>query len=210
MLVVRADLDVTSKHVCVITLHQGVQGFMKSELFVRFQPDLEITPADYPLEREDLCYVNYLLERKLGKPFAVKPDFRFLPIKELESLLGVKLRHPIDCLSGYFGALPALACRVADSGSVIADEEYRLVAQLLKLAELLRRHHVAYVKAFPRRIHAEVYAQRAAFFRSGFYAREQLRLASFAQDALAARVAEFRALVGELGAAHKDCNLFFG
>ena len=61
------------------------------------------------------------------------------------------------------------AARIADQGGVIADDQHRLVAELLKKAQLAQWHGMAEVNINPRWINAILDAERLA----GLYAALQ-------------------------------------
>src|SRR5207245_5319251 len=74
------------------------------------------------------------------------------------------------------GRTPA---RVANQGSEVADDQHRLVPEVLKLAQLHQRHGVPEMNVRGGRIHPELHAQRP----TGLETREQLLLGKDARHA---------------------------
>ena len=97
-----------------------------------------------------------------------------------------------------------LRTRVSDRGSVVADQEDHLMAQILELAELLERDEVPNVQVRARWVDAQVDAQGT----TKFQLRAEL-ISHLVLEALAARDADLPlgSFVGKTGATHQARQL---
>src|SRR6185437_11365376 len=102
-------------------------------------------------------------EQTLGRhvePFAVVADLRALRVEDLERLLAVGLGVAVELLAVELRARGRTSARIADAARVVPDDEDHLVAEILKLAQLLQHHGVSEVYIRRRRVDAELDAER--------------------------------------------------
>ncbi len=91
------------------------------------------------------------------------PDFEFIfgGVENFAGLFEVRLSVGFDLVGCQHRPGDVLACRVADSGSVIADYKDSLMAEVLELAHLSQDDGVAEMDVGAGRVEAELYAQGA-------------------------------------------------
>ena len=99
---------------------------------------------------------------ELAQPLGVVADDRALAVEDLEGLLGVGAAVRLDLLEREHRAGAVLVAGVADERREAADEQDRLVAELLELAQLAHGDGVAERQVGRRGVDAEVDAQRPA------------------------------------------------
>src|SRR5439155_818634 len=120
-----------------------------------------------------------VFERQLRQPLAVVTHLGPLAVEDLEDLLGKGARVRLDLGPGEDRPGGRTPARVANQGREVADDQHRLVPEVLKLAQLLERHRVPEMNVRGGRIHPELHAQRPA----GFETRAQLLLGKDAHHA---------------------------
>ncbi len=86
--------------------------------------------------------VDKVGEGELAQPVGVVADDGAFRVQHLEGLLSVRPRVGLQLLGSQHGARALLVAGVADQAGEVADEEGRLVPQVLELAQLAHGHRV--------------------------------------------------------------------
>ncbi len=104
---------------------------------------------------------NDIGEAHAFEPLGVSAHFEAgrVGVEDLAGLLDVGLGVGVDLLGGEHGARLALAGRVADAGGVVADDEDRLVAEVLEGAHDAQDDGVAHVDVGAGGVHAQLDTQ---------------------------------------------------
>jgi hypothetical protein len=98
----------------------------------------------------------------LAHPARVELNARFALIKNLEDLRLIGLGIGLDFLWRQRRTGRILPRRVADHPGEIADQEYDLMPQLLKLAHLVDQDRMPEMQVRCRRVKARLYSERPA------------------------------------------------
>jgi len=129
--------------------------------------------------------------------------------KDFADLGEISLGVDVDLLAAEDGAGGVSAGGIADAGSVIADDQHRLVSQLLELPDDSQRNRMSERDVGSGGIHAELDPQRLA----GLGAAEQFApQIVFVEDSLAAAGEELNLLIDGNrhlcgGILEAECNL---
>ena len=115
-------------------------------------PVPEIFALKHLLQRHHAVEANDLFELHWFEPFAVRDDARASGIEHLECLLAIGLGVGHDLFAAQLWASRGPAARVADHRSEIADDQNRLMTEILKLPQLPENQRVAKVKIRTRGI----------------------------------------------------------
>ncbi len=95
------------------------------------------------------------------KPFAVAADFQLVArkVEHLARLLEVGSGVGLDFLRGEHRACFGPSTRITDHGRIVADDEDRLVTEVLKLPQLPQHHGMAEGQVRCRGVHSKLDAQ---------------------------------------------------
>ena len=144
-------------------------------------PRLEIFALQHLLQRHAAVQANHVFERHRAEPVAVAHRFCARRIENLERLLAISCRVCHHFLMRQMRPRNGAAARVADHSGEIADDENRLVTEILKLPQFSQNNRVPKMNIGCRRIDPEFDPQRPAereFFAQFVFA-DDLRRALF-------------------------------
>ena len=100
--------------------------------------------------------------RELVHPGRIEDDFGPVAVEDLEDLVAIGRGVARDVLARQRRPRRVLAGRVADHPGEITDQKQDVMAELLKLPELVQQHRVAEVQVGRGRVEAGLDAQRLA------------------------------------------------
>ncbi len=158
----RADLDVRLQSDGVVGLHEGVEELVDVDGVAALAPQGEVVALEELADGEVGGDLDQLLEVELAQPFGVVADDRAVAVEDAEGLLGVGAGVLLDLLEREHGAGAVLVAGVADERREAADEQYRLVAEVLELAQLAHGDGVAEGEVGRRGVDAEIDAKGTA------------------------------------------------
>ena len=124
---------------------------------------------------------DQVVQAQVAQPLRVVAHDRLRLVQDLRRLLEVGRLVRADRLRVDLRAQLVLVGRVADERRHVADQEHRLVAEVLELAQLAQRHRVPQRERGRRRVDAEVDAQGAVLLQP----LAQLRLEGAPQASVA-------------------------
>ena len=161
LLVRPAELHVGLDRDGVVRLAERVQELVQMNRQVLAEPLLEVVALEQPVHGRPARQLDDVVERHRAQPLAVEHDARPLGIQNQAVLLAIGARVVLDLVRGQRRARFGLARRVPDQPREVADHENRLVAEILKLPELLQDDRVAEVNVGGGGVQPELDAQRA-------------------------------------------------
>ena len=105
-------------------------------------PRLEIFALQHLLQRHPTVESNDIFKRHGSKPVAIANGFCPRRIENLKCLLAVSRRIRLDFTVGQLRPRHRATARIANHSSEIADDQNRLMAQLLKLPQFPQNNGV--------------------------------------------------------------------
>ena len=108
---------------------------MGADRVLFFDPRLEIFALQHLLQRHAAVQANHVFERHDAKPVTVADCLRAFGIKNLKRLLAISLRVCNHFLMRQVRPRHGPAARVANHSGEIADDQNRLVPEILKLSQ---------------------------------------------------------------------------
>ena len=125
-------------------------------------PFAEILALENLLQGDAAVQPDDLFKRHRSKPIAIANRFGADRIENLEGLLAVTFRIGQHFLVRQVRPRCRSTARITDHSGKIADNKYRLVAEILELAQLSQNDRVAEMNIRTRWIDTEFHAQRSA------------------------------------------------
>ena len=163
-LVGAAELNVGLQRDRVVALHQSIHELVHVDRLLRVDPvRLNVSRAGELLHGEVRGQVDDVAERHLAEPLAVAADLGADGIEQLEGLILVGLGVAVEDLGRLHRAQRVLVRRVADQSGEVADQQDRLVSELLEQGQLAQRDAVADVQVGRGRVNPEIDAQGTVF-----------------------------------------------
>src|SRR5207249_11452918 len=101
---------------------------------------------------------------QLVRPSGVEQDFSLVGVQDLENLILIGFRVPQYLLPRKRRSRRVLAARVTDHPREISDKELDVMAQVLKLAQLVDHHRVPELQVGRSRVQSELHSQRPSGF----------------------------------------------
>src|SRR5262245_27612703 len=114
----------------------------------------EVVALEHARNRHARAEAQDVREREAREPFAVAVDLRTRGIEDLEDLVRVRARVRLDLGRGEDGTGRRAPARIADERREVADDQHRLVPELLELAQLEEGNRVPEVDVRRGRINA--------------------------------------------------------
>ncbi|MDF2640998.1 MAG: peptidase [Pseudomonas sp.] len=148
----------------VVTLHQRVQEFVDGDRLIALITLVEVIALKHPRHGVLRRQTNEVSRAELVHPRGVERDFGFLGIENLEDLRLVGLGVVEYLLARQWRTSCALAARITDHAGEVTDQEYDLVAQILKLTKLINKDGVPQMQIRRRRVEPCLDTQRLATF----------------------------------------------
>jgi hypothetical protein len=174
-LVGSADFDVRPDFYGIPALHDWVLQLVEADFLTCLEASAEVLALEHLLESDTAVELEDFLVSHFAEPVAVVNDFSFRAVEDFEGLVRVGGGVDEDLVASEGRAGRRAAGWVANGGGEVADEKDRLVAEELKLAELLKRDRVAEVDVWRGGIDSEFDAERAAkaeFFQEFFFGKD--------------------------------------
>ena len=176
-----AQLDIRADHHRVPALHDGILELVKAHRFPLLVARLEILALHHLLQRHAAVELHHLVEAHHLEPFAVEDGPRPLRIEDFVSLLLEALRIRHHLIVRELRARLRAARRVADHRREIADDEDRLMPEVLELPQLREPDGEPEMDVRRRGIDAQLHVERLAAAQLGeeFRLGNDLRGAAF-------------------------------
>ncbi len=158
----------------------------------RLRPEAfgEVVALQHALHGDLTGQAQDVEERKFAEPVAVAVDLGLADVDDLADLGQVIARIVLDLFGGQPGPRLVPTAGVADQGSVIAEDQHRLMAQFLEQLQFAQGNGVAEMDVDPGGVDAVLDAQGLAGldapgqFADQFVARLDLLDSAFDQDQL--------------------------
>lgn len=122
----------------------------------------EVVALQHPRDRVPGGKLDQIRRVQIGHPAGIEQHQSLGRIENLENLRLVALRVLDYFVPGQRRAGGALAGGIADHPGEITDQEQHLVAQILKLPQLVDQHRMPKVQIGGRRVEARLDSQRLA------------------------------------------------
>ena len=119
----------------------------------------EIVAREHLLDRHVAAELDGIEERHLAEPVAVGADLGLSSVEDAVSLVEVSRGVGGNLLGREYGASGRPPRGVANPGGEVANDEHGLVAEVLKLAELIQADHVTEGQVGPGRVDPQFDAQ---------------------------------------------------
>ncbi len=174
-LVRAADFDVAPHFDGIAPLQERIQKFDDGNRRFRGVALGEVVAFEHPRDGHLAGKLQRVEHRHFAEPLAVAAHFGLFGIENFERLVEVGFRVLVDFLFRQNRASGGTTGRIADARREVADDEHRLVTELLKLAQLVEDDHVPEREVGARRIDAELHAEffpRLEAFKKLFAAEE--------------------------------------
>src|SRR5512135_304476 len=162
LLIRSAKLHVGLHRHRVIALHEGIEELVHCDRLVGPEALAEIVALEHARDGVACREPNDSLGTELVGPRGIEQDFGLFRIENLEYLLAVGRRIAGDLVARERRARLVLARGVADHAGEVADQELHLVAEFLKMPQLVDDHGVTEVQVGRRRVQAELDTQPPA------------------------------------------------
>ena len=134
-----AELHVRLDRDRVVRLHQRIEQLRDRDRLTSGVAAGEVVALEHLRDGHHPRELDDVGERQAGEPLAVPPYLRPLGDEDLEGLLEVRLRVPVDLVVREDRALARPPGRVADPRRVVADDEHAGVTLVLEGAHALQR-----------------------------------------------------------------------
>ena len=157
-----SEFHVGFHHHRIPSLHDWILNFMGADRVLCFDPRFEIFPLQHLLQRHAAIQANHVFERHGAKPVTVAHCLRALGIKNLKRLLAISRRVCDHFLMRQVRPRNGPTARVANHSGKIADDENRLVPEVLKLSQFSQNNRVPKVNIRCGRVHPKLDPQRPA------------------------------------------------
>src|SRR5688572_6076388 len=161
LLVSAAELDVGFHRDRVIALHQRIEKLMQRDRLLAGEALGKIVALEKLRDGVLGSEADDALGPQLVRPLRVVENLSLRGVKDLENLLLISFCIPLDLFARERRTCLVLARGVADHPGEIADQELHLMAQLLKIAQLVDYDGMAEVQVGRGRIEAELHAKLA-------------------------------------------------
>ena len=155
-----ADLHIARERKGVVALHEGVQEFVEVDRVAIIEALAKVVASEHLRDRELGHERDDIGEAERAQPLGVVAEFGLRRIEDRCGLVEVALFVGLDVFLRQRRAEFVLVARVTDEGRVVADQEDRVVTELLELAQLSQRDGVTKSQRCGRRVDAQVDAQR--------------------------------------------------
>src|SRR5204862_6479080 len=131
-------------------------NFMGADRVLFFDSRFEIFALQQLLQSDAAIQTDDVFERHGTKPVTVADRFCALGIKNLKRLLAISRRVCAHFLMRQMRPCNGSTARVANHSSKIAENENRLVAEVLKLPQFAQNNRVPKVNIRCRRVHPKL------------------------------------------------------
>ena len=155
-----ADLHIAFQREGVVTLHKGVKELVQVDRVAIIEALAEVVATQHFGHRELRHQRDDTRELQRAEPFGVMPKLGSFGVEDFGSLFEVGRFVRFDVLGCEQGTQLVLVAGVADQCRVIADQEDRVVAEPLELAQLPQRDGVAEGERGGGRVNSEIDAER--------------------------------------------------
>ena len=145
----------------VVALHQSVHEFVDVDGVAALNAVVEGVAGRELLDGEVGGQMDHVGEGHLTEPLAVATHFGAFWIEQFERLIAVGGCVGLQHFSRLHGAEGIFVRRIADESGEVADQEDRLMSELLEQGQLAQRDAMADVQVGRCWIDAEVDAQRS-------------------------------------------------
>ncbi|GMV29989.1 MAG: hypothetical protein AMXMBFR59_21140 [Rhodanobacteraceae bacterium] len=127
---------------------------------------LEIVTLEHPRHGVLGSKLDHVCSRHLTKPFGIEADFGSFAIEHLEHLLRISRGVRLYVRTAQWLACRILARGIADHAGEVANQEYDLMSEILKLAHLVQQDGMAQMEIRRSRIEAGFDAKRSTELQS--------------------------------------------
>ena len=124
----------------------------------------EIVALEHTRDRPFSSQAYQTGRAQLVGPPGIEQDLSLVGVQDLENLILIGFRVPQDLLPRKRRSRRVLAARVTDHPREIPDQELDVMAQVLKLAQLVDHHRVTEMQVGRSRVQAELHSQRPSGF----------------------------------------------
>ncbi len=162
LLVGAAELDVGLHRHRVVALHQRVQQLVHRDRLLLAEALGEVVALQELRDGIARGEPDHALRAERARPRRVEQDLGLVRIEDLEHLVPVGPGVLLDLLGTQRRAGGVAPGRVADHPGEVADQELNMVAEVLKVAQLVDDHRVAEMEVGSSRVHAELHPEPAA------------------------------------------------
>ena len=154
-----ADFDIALQLDGIAALQERVKEFDNRNRRFRGVALREVVAFEHTRHGHLSGELQRVDHRPFAEPFAVAADFGFFRIENFKSLIEVGFCVGFDFFNRQNRARGTASGRIADARRKIADDEHRLVPQILELAQFVENDHVPESQVGTRGIDAEFYAE---------------------------------------------------
>ena len=161
-LVGSAQLDISFYHHRVPALHDRILNLVGMDRLLMVDAGAEIFALEHLLQRDATVQSNHIFVIHFAEPLAVEDGFSARRIEYFKRLLAIGLGIGYHMFAREVRARCRPTARIADHPSKIADDQHRLMTEILKLPKLSQNNRMPEMNIGARRIDPEFYAERTS------------------------------------------------